>query len=50
MDTYLLRVLQSTNSHNEKLKNIFIGKKRLQQIMDLIQKKLRFKDIKVFEK
>jgi hypothetical protein len=50
MDTYLQHVLQYTNSHNEKLKNIFIEKRKLQQIMDLIQKKLRFKDIKVYEK
>jgi hypothetical protein len=50
MDIYSQLVLQYTNSHNEKLKNIFIERKKLQQITDLIQKKLRFKDIKVYER
>jgi hypothetical protein len=50
MDTYLQHVLQYINSHNEKLKNIFIERKKLQQTTDLILKKLKFKDIKVYEK
>jgi hypothetical protein len=50
MDICSLLVLQYINSHNEKLKNIFIEKKKLQLITDLILKKLKYRDIKVYEK
>jgi hypothetical protein len=46
----MLLVLLFINLNNEKKKNIFIKKKKLQKIIDLNLIRQKFKDIKVFER
>jgi hypothetical protein len=46
----MLLVLLFLNLNNEKKKNISIEKMKNHKIMVLIQKKLKYKDIKVYEK